>query len=744
MYRINKKMKVFQGDVEIPCVNTRQRCSQISLTRTGKVFKLTVPRPLTIESKDCLLFNVDKLSNKGKRVIRAVLKQNAHIQVIAVDKKRGAMFNRGSFTVIRSLRTGRFILHRHSAGGATRSIEIRMSEYALKKNPESFSLKPLELKVDALSDETIANFSLGVDDQDPLDLAAATTMANMFQTEVFCNTVNDLHVLPRETQSVDVMKPSSPPKHVSRFLRALPEATLTRFMKLYYGVEFDSLTFHFLQVLSLLCGKNWPVPFKDVLLKLPSVRLCHSDIIKSAQTPSFKLVLDGLGVTIRCRSTKEWAVAHNKLSSVLGAYGMYTKAKRVRDGRMLLYVYTLGIMPYMQIHFDNELKMHYSNGSNLSGESSPSPMTVEGVKLSEGVALASLETSSHTGVDPIVSDDPFPSFFDSAQVSTAANPGNANRRRREWQALKKPEFVSIVVQNSNFLTVSEKQSSESSASSNALTGPSGSNALTGPSGSNALTGPSGSNALTVPSGSNALTGPSGSNALTGPSGSSSLTGPSGSSSLTGPSGSNALTGPSLSSGSSALPGVLHIPGNGVVCVYGKSYTHSYANNTQRCSPTEFNGTKFRSRLEARCADMMTRLGVHYLFESIKMRLDNGGWYTPDFWLPGQQIAIEIKPCYPHLEEISKCESVSRSGLFIVLMYGNPGLMPFGSEASGRTYAHSTGLRGISWQNGKRLAGDTVWVSGGNGEIRLGQITDSSDMRWNSSDICAAIKMVPTH
>jgi len=172
------------------------------------------------------------------------------------------------------------------------------------------------------------------------------------------------------------------------------------------------------------------------------------------------------------------------------------------------------------------------------------------------------------------------------------------------------------------------------------------------------------------------------------------------------------------------------------------------NNTsmRRATPTLFLGIKFRSRLEARSADLMNRLGVPYLYEAMKLKLETGNWYTPDFWLPNQKLAIEIKPCYPHVEELAKCEDVSRSGLKITLMYGNPGLPPHGFEhPGGRTYNHSLGMRGIAWENGHRLPGDTMWVQEQeNGEITLQQVTQSSDMRWDTSTIRGAVEKVPTH
>jgi hypothetical protein len=57
--------------------------------------------------------------------------------------------------------------------------------------------------------------------------------------------------------------------------------------------------------------------------------------------------------------------------------------------------------------------------------------------------------------------------------------------------------------------------------------------------------------------------------------------------------------------------------------------------------TEYNGYKFRSRLEARWAVFFDALGVKYEYEKEGYQLDSG-WYLPDFWLPGLDFWLEIK------------------------------------------------------------------------------------------------------
>lgn len=59
--------------------------------------------------------------------------------------------------------------------------------------------------------------------------------------------------------------------------------------------------------------------------------------------------------------------------------------------------------------------------------------------------------------------------------------------------------------------------------------------------------------------------------------------------------------------------------------------------------TEYNGYKFRSRLEARWAVFLDELKVEYQYEPEGFDLHYSGWYLPDFYLPAYQTYLEIKP-----------------------------------------------------------------------------------------------------
>lgn len=70
--------------------------------------------------------------------------------------------------------------------------------------------------------------------------------------------------------------------------------------------------------------------------------------------------------------------------------------------------------------------------------------------------------------------------------------------------------------------------------------------------------------------------------------------------------------------------------------------------------TEYRGTIYRSRLEARWAVFLDALDVPHLYEPEAFDLGDGTAYLCDFKLPASRIWIEIKPTLPSPEEIEKC------------------------------------------------------------------------------------------
>lgn len=70
--------------------------------------------------------------------------------------------------------------------------------------------------------------------------------------------------------------------------------------------------------------------------------------------------------------------------------------------------------------------------------------------------------------------------------------------------------------------------------------------------------------------------------------------------------------------------------------------------------TVYNGYKFRSRLEARWAVFFDALRMKYDYEPEGFDMD-GIWYLPDFWLPDQNLWVEIKGEDPDPGEIDKAK-----------------------------------------------------------------------------------------
>ena len=85
--------------------------------------------------------------------------------------------------------------------------------------------------------------------------------------------------------------------------------------------------------------------------------------------------------------------------------------------------------------------------------------------------------------------------------------------------------------------------------------------------------------------------------------------------------------------------------------------------------TEYNGYKFRSRIEARWAVFFDVLGIEYEYEKEGFDL-NGIGYLPDFWLPDLSTWVEIKGDIPTANELEKCEKLSKySGNCVFLLSG---------------------------------------------------------------------------
>lgn len=103
-----------------------------------------------------------------------------------------------------------------------------------------------------------------------------------------------------------------------------------------------------------------------------------------------------------------------------------------------------------------------------------------------------------------------------------------------------------------------------------------------------------------------------------------------------------------------------------------------SSNGMKAIETTWNGYKFRSRLEARWAVFFDKMGIAYEYEKEGFDLGGkAGWYLPDFWLPGLDLWLEIKP---PMETFSseldkawdKCYALMKqSGKLVLLSAGSP-------------------------------------------------------------------------
>lgn len=122
--------------------------------------------------------------------------------------------------------------------------------------------------------------------------------------------------------------------------------------------------------------------------------------------------------------------------------------------------------------------------------------------------------------------------------------------------------------------------------------------------------------------------------------------------------------------------------------------------------TEYNGYKFRSRLEARWAVFFDAAGIKYEYEAYGFEGINWGdelprKYLPDFYLPQFDVFVEVKPSkeklYQEQEKISSCidfnaTPISEKGLLILGQI--PHYEPFEDEFIVPKFAFLTWNKGV--------------------------------------------------
>jgi hypothetical protein len=64
-------------------------------------------------------------------------------------------------------------------------------------------------------------------------------------------------------------------------------------------------------------------------------------------------------------------------------------------------------------------------------------------------------------------------------------------------------------------------------------------------------------------------------------------------------------------------------------------------------PTPYAGVRFRSRLEARVAAGLDRIGARWQYEPEGFAIGPGVGYLPDFYLPEADTWLEVKPTWRH-------------------------------------------------------------------------------------------------
>lgn len=107
-------------------------------------------------------------------------------------------------------------------------------------------------------------------------------------------------------------------------------------------------------------------------------------------------------------------------------------------------------------------------------------------------------------------------------------------------------------------------------------------------------------------------------------------------------------------------------------------------------PTTYKGIKFRSRTEARWAVFLEVLKIKFDYESDGFDLD-GLFYLPDFWLPKQEIWLEIKPVAPDSTEQEKAfRLANHTKKNVFIQTGNPRVPGFPCEESSMASCHSPG------------------------------------------------------
>jgi len=111
--------------------------------------------------------------------------------------------------------------------------------------------------------------------------------------------------------------------------------------------------------------------------------------------------------------------------------------------------------------------------------------------------------------------------------------------------------------------------------------------------------------------------------------------------------------------------------------------------------TQYDGYKFRSRLEARWAVLFNSLNINYRYECEGYILEDGRKYLPDFYLPNigsswvnddNGIFVEIKPA--HIDVDNKWELFGKQSEIPIILLGPLDIFNGGDITNGFHWIHS--------------------------------------------------------
>lgn len=103
---------------------------------------------------------------------------------------------------------------------------------------------------------------------------------------------------------------------------------------------------------------------------------------------------------------------------------------------------------------------------------------------------------------------------------------------------------------------------------------------------------------------------------------------------------------------------------------------SVATPSIKAIETSYKGYRFRSRHEVKWAVFFDALGIRWEYEPEGFDLGEAGWYLPDFWLPKQDVWVEVKPAWDQHDgwpDTNKQDALQEMcGKEVVTLCGLPG------------------------------------------------------------------------